>query len=98
MFLSSINPLSEYATPDGDFASTGKETTVYFFPATDCIFTVALGAIAASFRKPGGESVISSFAVHAAVAAMFAVFAVSAPGSNPPPPGSIPVLGSAGRD
>ena len=32
------------------------------YGSIDCFFKVTFGAAAASFRKPGGESVISSFA------------------------------------
>src|SRR5678816_2430089 len=98
IFLSSMNPLIVYDPPDGAFASTGNETTVYFFPPIDSDFAVAFVAAAASFRNPGGERLIHVFAAQLALAAMFAVLEASAPGSKPPPPGSNPVLGSAGRD
>src|SRR5215469_6593384 len=90
-------PVTVYGTPDGAVCSTGNETTVYFFPLTLCGVTVALAALEASFKKPGGERATSSFAFQPAFAAITVVFCASATGASPPPPASCP-SGSAGRE
>jgi len=77
MFWPLIYPVSVYATPEGAFCSTGKDTTVYLFPLTDWDFAVTFGAAAAAFRNAGGESVTSSRAAQAPVAGTVEVFEFS---------------------
>src|SRR5262249_48749349 len=87
-----------YGTPDGAFASTGNDTTMYFLPFMLRDETVGLAAAAASFRKPGGESEMSTFCAQVPFALMTVVCCDSGTAASPPPPGSCPVAGSVGRE